>query len=247
MGGECLAAGEDFVKDQAQGIDIATDGGFALAELFGGHVGGCAGGGVIGVAVDAAADAEIGNANLTPAVKHDVGGLEIAVEDALVMGGGEAGAQLAGDLDRLVARQAADAAEQGGEVFTVDEFHGDKLLALHLADVEDPADVGMGDLARKADLVVKTLKPGGIVFEGFGQEFQGDGLVEREVVGAVDLAHSPRAEEADNAVALGDHHAGFEPPLGGSRFGMTGGDAGDVRSMGAIFSGAVGAAWAFCR
>ncbi len=108
---------------------------------------------------------------------------------------------LAGDLQALVVGQSADAAEEGGEIFAVDVFHGDELLALEFADVEDAADVGMGDLAGEADFVVEAVEPGLVLAEEGGEKFEGDRLVEREIVGAVDLAHAAAAEKFDDAVA----------------------------------------------
>ena len=43
------------------------------------------------------------------------------------------------------------------------------------------------------------------------QELQRDRLVEREVVGAVHLAHAAASEQRDEAVAAGDDRAGREP------------------------------------
>ena len=56
--------------------------------------------------------AEVGDAHVTVAVEHHVRRFEIAVQHAAVVRGGEAGAQLARDFDRLVLRKAADAADE---------------------------------------------------------------------------------------------------------------------------------------
>ena len=71
------------------------------------------------------------------------------MQDALLVGGGDAGAELPGDLHRLVLGQAADAPQQRGQILAVDVLHRQVVLAIHLADVEDAADVGVGHLARR--------------------------------------------------------------------------------------------------
>ena len=43
VGAEGAAAGEHFVHDEAEGVDVGADGDAAAGELFGGHIGGCAG------------------------------------------------------------------------------------------------------------------------------------------------------------------------------------------------------------
>ena len=52
---------------------------------------------------------------------------------------------------------------------------------------------------------------------GFGQEFQRHGLIQREIVGAVDFAHAAFAEQSDDAVAPGQQSSGQEAALRSSR------------------------------
>lgn len=137
------------------------------------------------------------------------------MDDALLVRGGEAGAELAGDFEGLVVGEATDAAEEGAEVFAVDELHreedggGDGAVgrAGDGVDVVDAADVGVADLACDADFVEEFLDALLIRGERGGEELQGDDLAEGEVVGAVDLTHAAFAEEAGDAVALGDELA----------------------------------------
>ena len=95
-------------------------------------------------------------------VDHDVGGLQVAVQDAPLVRRGEAGAELARDLERLVRRAGARCAQQRGEVLAVHVLHREEVLALDLADVVHAADVGVRDLPRDADLGVEALEAVGV-------------------------------------------------------------------------------------
>ena len=57
------------------------------------------------------------------------------------MRGREARTQLAGDLDRLALRQAANAAQERSEVLAVDVLHRQEVAMVDLTDVEDAAHV----------------------------------------------------------------------------------------------------------
>ena len=99
-------AGKDLVEYEAERVEIAFRGHFAARELFRGHVGGSSGARV--GAYDFGrqpGQAEIGDAHAAASIEHDVRGLQISVNDAMLVGGSEAGTQLPRDLDGLV-RQA---------------------------------------------------------------------------------------------------------------------------------------------
>ena len=87
------------------------------------------------------------------------------------------------------------------------------MLAVHLADVVDAADVRVGDLQGGLDLVEEAVEARLIALHRLRQELQRHRLAELEVVGAVDLAHAAAAEQADDAVALGQDRARDEAGL----------------------------------
>ena len=95
-------------------------------------------------------------------------------------------------------------------VFAVDVLHGDEGHAFGLADVVDAADVGVGNLARDADLAVEAFEQAEIVGGLFGQEFEGDRLAEGEVGGAVNFTHAAAAQQSDDAVTAGNQGTGNE-------------------------------------
>ena len=73
----------------------------------------------------------------------------------------------------------------------------------------------MRHLPGKADLVVKPFQPGGVVLEGRGQKLEGDGLIEGQIIRAVDLSHPADSQQADDPVSLGQNGAGIESAAGG--------------------------------
>ncbi len=121
----------------------------------------------------------------------------------------QAGAELPGDLDRLLLREAADPPQQrrpgprrrctpssgtGGRPPRRCRRRGRRW--------------GARPGGRSAPRRGTGRAAAGSSATAARQELQRDGLPEREVVGAVDLAHAAAAEEADDAVALGQQGAG---------------------------------------
>ncbi|HEV7428635.1 MAG TPA: hypothetical protein VGQ46_19945 [Thermoanaerobaculia bacterium] len=151
--------------------------------MFRRHVRGCAGDDVAVCRVLAGhGEAEVGDARLAAAVDHDVGRLEIAMQDPFRVRGGEAGGKSARDLDGLVMREPADALEQARKVFAVDLLHGHEMRAVPFADVVDAADVGMRDLPPEADFLVEQIELREIVRERGGEELQRHLLAEFHIV-----------------------------------------------------------------
>jgi hypothetical protein len=119
------------------------------------------------------------------------------------MRGGEAGAESASDLQRLVGRKPANAAQQRRKVLAIDIFHRKEKMTFDLADIVNAADVRMRHLTRKPDLITKALNRRGILTEGLGKKLERDWLAQREVVGAIHLSHSAFAEKGNDAIPAG--------------------------------------------
>jgi hypothetical protein len=142
---EEFLAGEEFENNDAEGPNVgaAVDG--LAGGLFWGHVGGGAQdesgfGGAEGKravcfvgAFDGLGEAEIENFDLATGSEKDVGGLEVSMDDALVVSGFEGFGDLDGDGDDFVGREGAP------EGLAIDELHDDRILF----EAEDGGDVGM--------------------------------------------------------------------------------------------------------
>ena len=178
------------------------------SELLGRHVGRRARAHVLSrERVGEPGEPEVREAHLALPVQHHVGGLQVAVQQALRVRGRQPLGDLAADVGRLVEGEAADAPQQRRQVLAVHELHREEVLSFRLADVPHAADRGVRHLPRRAHLRVEPLEPVRVAFEGARQELEGDRLLELQVVRAIDLAHSAPAEQPHDPVAPGEDRA----------------------------------------
>jgi len=205
---ERAAAGEQLVEDEAESVEVASHRRLAAGELLRRHVGrGPLSGRRAFDRGRPPRQAEVGDPGAPAAVDHDVCRFEVAVDDALIVRRREPGADLPGELRRLVARQSADPEQQRREVLAVHVLHRDEVVPAGVADVVDTADVRVRHPARGAHLVEEQGEPVGIPAEPGRQELERHRLPELEVVGPVDLTHAAPAEKAAHPVAVGDDRA----------------------------------------
>jgi len=114
---------ENFVQNQAQRINVTAPRYFPAGSLLGRHVGRRSAANVH-YFTGYARQAEVGDTQLALPVEHDVTRLQIAVQHAFIVRGGQAGAELAGDFQRLVRRQPPDRARQRAQILAIPVFQG---------------------------------------------------------------------------------------------------------------------------
>ncbi len=176
-------AGEDLVEQESKRIDVAALGDGPPVELLGSHVGGSPGArAVAGGCVSQRREAEVGDPRAAASVQHHVRRLEVAVQHALIVDGGQAGADFPRDLNSPFLGKTADAAQQRGEVLAVHVLHRHEVQTLGLSDVPHPADIGVRNLACQLHLVQQQRQAIGIMLEGAGKELERYGLAELDVV-----------------------------------------------------------------
>ncbi len=108
-------------------------------------------------------DAEVGHDGAVgAALDHDVLRLHVAVDHAPGVGVGQGPGSLAQHPDRLGRRERAAGAQSLGEVFAVDEAHGEEGHPVDFVGPVDRHDVGMGELGRGARLAEEPLAQFGI-------------------------------------------------------------------------------------
>ena len=100
---ECALACKDLVEHESERIDVAPGRDFFSRELLRRHVCGSPITDLVCCDLDGQlGEAEVHDHDLALGVEHDIGGLQVAMQHAFVMRSGHAGAELAGDLQRLV-------------------------------------------------------------------------------------------------------------------------------------------------
>ena len=124
--------------------------------------------------------------------------------NAAVMSGRQARAQLPAPY-QVPSRQAIGPMRRKSdcERLTVDQLHRNIRPAIGLADVVDVADVRMGDPPRARRTSARDRRTCRRRGRRQWHQLEGDRLSELQVFGAVDFAHRPAPEQADDAVAGG--------------------------------------------
>ena len=87
------------------------------------------------------------------------------MEHAGRVGGGEAGADLLCNLERLVLRQVTDTTQQRPEVFAVDVLHRDEWVAIDGPEIVDAADVRVRDATHDTDLAAQLAHALGVAHD----------------------------------------------------------------------------------
>ena len=144
---------------------------------------------------------------------HEVGRLEVAVDDAGVVGVLQAVAELATQIDDVLPAHPAAAGHDMVERFAFDVLHGVVARALELAARVEPDDVGVVELFEDVGLALEARDGAGVVVaESGGHDLDGDdqdGLVGLDVAGAVDGAHGAGAQllvDLERPELLSDQH-----------------------------------------
>jgi hypothetical protein len=163
------------------------------------------------VGVPPQGEAEVHQDRAPGSIQHDVGGFQVAVDDSVVVNGGEPGGDLAGERDRLPRGEPAHRLDEILERLPVDVLHRDVSDAGDLADLVHAADVQVGNLPRELNFPFEPLhprSPGG----GLGaEELERHRLVQHPVLRLVDLAHASGADVLDDEVAIGEDLSRREP------------------------------------
>ena len=84
------------------------------------------------------------------------------------------------------------------------------MLAAGFGDVVHAAHVRMRDLPRQPNFLMEAREPVGVIRDLLRQEFQSDRLSELQVFRSIDFAHAAATQQANDAVAAGQHRAGNE-------------------------------------
>ena len=218
---------KQFVEDAAKGKNVSPMIDGAAPHLLRRHVAGRAqhrprareatghrrhlcGGGCVRLDGGGPGETEVENLHLPVVQDEDVVGLEIAMHDAACMRRFEPARSLRRDGGRLLRRQRT-AADQVAQRLAFEQFGDGVVHAVVAAEIVNREDVGMrerGDGARFAFEPRDAIRVGA---DRGRQHLECDIAPQLDVMRAVDLTHSARAEQADDLVtpearAGGDAH-----------------------------------------
>ena len=118
-------------------------------------------------------EAEVEDLDLPVGRELDVGGLEVAVDDPLLVRRLERLGDLPRDGEGLVERQRA-ALQPFGEVFALDELHDEGADAARLLEAVDRGDVGVLQLGQDLRLALEPREAVGVGGERLGEDLDRD-------------------------------------------------------------------------
>ncbi len=139
--------------------------------------------------------------NLDPSVvRHeDVVGLQVAVDDSLAVGRGEAGGDLSGPIGR-----SADRRNSVGKDFSkrlaLEELHDGIGRLTVRSEIEDGEDVRVVQRRNRVRLALEARERVGVLRERFRKHFDRDIAMELRVLRAVNLSHPPGTQGGEDLV-----------------------------------------------
>ena len=157
-------------------------------------------------ALEALGQSEIGDERdqllerrIGPAGKEDVGRLQVAVEDAALVG------VVDGPCDRRHqpcrgARISAESLDLRGQVAAVDELHAEVVVAVVLADFVDRHDVRVVEVRGGLGLEPEALQVVGSGEAAGTHHLEREHAVQAHLAGLVDDSHTPLGDDLDQLV-----------------------------------------------
>ena len=152
---------------------------------------------------------EVQNLGVAAFGDKDVGGLDVAVHDALGVGGIKSVSDLDGQRKQRLQFQRPNP-DQVLQRLPVQKLHSDERPAALLPDLINRADVGVIQGRGSLGFPLETRQSLRVFADFVRQEFEGNKTMESGVLSLVDHSHPTTAELLDNAVVrngLADHCA----------------------------------------
>jgi hypothetical protein len=169
--------------------------------------------------------------NLGGAVRRDldVGGLQVTVDDAPLVRGGQTIGDLSGHLQRIVHRERP-ALDALGEIFARHQLHHERTGARrairggHLLEAVDLRDVRVIERRERSGLALESREAIGIERRGWRADLERHVATELRVACAVHLAHAAGAQLREDLVGAegpADHDSDVRWRIGDTRLGLS--------------------------
>ena len=200
-----IGAGQRLVDHDADGPDVGGRGRAAAQARLGRHVRERAEHAVVDrrIGLVERGDAEVEHAHGAVATEQDVGGLDVAVHDAVLVRVREAGADGGGDAQQRRIGELA-LAQRAREIHALDDVGRDVDVLAVLVHAAQAHDVRVPQLAGDRGLAARALAQRGVVRD----RLERHDLLALEVERAEDGAGSAHAEHAVDPEAVADHPGG---------------------------------------
>ena len=193
-------AAEHVVAGDAERVDVATMIERFALDLLGTHVQRRAHRHADLSELDAAfqlqhaSEAEIGHFDLARSGDHDVFGLDVAMDDALIGSFGQGCRSLADHEQRQLQIKCPVAGQVLSQVQSLDVFLGDEMDVVDAGHFVDLDDVGVNQGGGCLGLTTKPLDVGRVGGQIAFEHLEGHLPTERLLFGQVDLGHCTAAE-----------------------------------------------------
>src|SRR5581483_11818765 len=149
-------------------------------------------------------DAEVGDLHRAVVTHQDVAGLDVAVDDAGIVGRLQRERDLADHVERPVDRQPALARQDARQRLAVDELHDEVGESVRLAVVVDVGDAGVRQRRGGPGLGAEPLHETRLAGDLRAQDLHGNGSIEDVVVAPPDFAHAAAADTTVQRVAVAE-------------------------------------------
>lgn len=210
-------ASEELMEDDASGVDVGVFvDGVGVGGDFRGGVAGGAEDDALAAFFNATGETEVAYFGTGVLVEKDVGGLDVAVNDAGLVGVVKA---VTDSFDDFSGLGLLDFFLVAGVVegFAVDEFHADEEKVVDASEVIDGDEVGVVELGHGSGFGLELFFEAFALGDFTGEDFDGDFAVERGLKGAIDGTHAALGNEG-KVFICGEVFGDF--------FGRGGGEAG---------------------
>ncbi len=210
LGREGVPAKGHLVEHGTESEDVGPGVRRLARQLFGCHVGhGAEQNAFLGQSVVTPGgflgEAEIEDFDPAFRGNHHVGRLQVPMDHAALVGGGQRLGQIGGEAEEVFGRQAL-VGDRLAERLAVDQLHGQKTDPVVFFDRVDGDDVGVIERREHLRLAFESRQPSGTAGLGSRQHLDRDPAVEAGIYAGVDLPHAAGADGADDLV-------GAEPAL----------------------------------
>jgi hypothetical protein len=204
---KAAAAGQQEIERGAQAVDVGPDvHHVAVHRLLGGHVVhgadralGVPPAEVVGRVVEEAGQAEVEDFDRTRPVEEQVGRLDVAVDQAGLVGVLQAEGGLADVVGGPHGVHRPVALDDGVQRAAVNVLHDEEVQPAVAVDVVTADDVGVLELGDGPRLAAEALQGHGVA-GAVGEHLDGDAAAHDRVLAQVDLAHAAGAERPQHLV-----------------------------------------------